>query len=69
MSEKKINRTSVIMLILSLTILIAGSLLLLQTNKNEHTVMPGYSGLGGEFILQSAEGPVSLSDYKDKTIV
>ncbi|MGV6858246.1 MAG: SCO family protein [bacterium] len=28
----------------------------------------GYPGLGGEFTLQSANGPVSLSDYKGKAV-
>jgi len=32
-------------------------------------VLQPYAGIGGDFVLQSAEGPVSLSDYKDKVIV
>lgn len=69
MTETKTNRISVIVLTLSVVILIAGSFLLWQASQNKHTVMQGYPSLGGDFILQSAEGAVSLSDYKGKTIV
>ena len=35
----------------------------IKINKN------GLSNLGGDFVLQSSEGPVSLSDYKGKVVV
>ena len=69
MTETKTNRISIIILTLSVVILIAGSFVLWQSSQNKHTVMQGYPSLGGDFILQSAEGPVSLSNYKGKTIV
>lgn len=69
MTETKTNRISAIVLLLSVVILIAGSLILWQSSQNKHTVIQGYPSLGGDFILQSADGPVSLSNYKDKTIV
>lgn len=69
MTETKTNRISIIVLTLSVVILIAGSFVLWQSSQNKHTVMQGSPSLGGDFILQSAEGPVSLSDYKGKTIV
>ena len=69
MTDKKAKRVSVIVLIVSLTILIAGSLFLWQSNTSKNGMIKGYPGLGGDFILQSAEGPVSLSDYKGKTVV
>ncbi|MCW8987873.1 MAG: SCO family protein, partial [Gammaproteobacteria bacterium] len=69
MTDKKINRTSLIVLSLSVIILIAGSALLLQNNPAKHNTLQAYAEIGGDFVLQSAEGPVSLSDYKDKVIV
>ena len=69
MTEKKLNRISIIVLLLSLVVLLAGSFVLWQANANKHSVMSGLPPLGGNFVLQSADGPVSLSDYKDKTIV
>ena len=69
MTETKTNRIAVIVLVLSVVILMAGSFVLWQASQSKHTVMQGYPSLGGDFILQSAEGPVSLSDYKGKTIV
>lgn len=72
MTDKKINRVSLIALSLSIIILVAGSVVLLQdksSNQSNHSVMQAYSGMGGDFVLQSAEGPVSLSNYKDKIIV
>lgn len=69
MTETKTNRIAVIVLVLSVVILIAGSFVLWQASQNKHTVMQDYPSLGGDFILQSAEGAVSLSDYQGKTIV
>lgn len=39
-----------------------------NTNKNEVNNNP-LSDMGGDFILQSSDGPVSLSDYKGKIVV
>lgn len=69
MTDKKINRVSLIVLSLSIVALIAGSLLFWQANTNNHAMTKGYPGLGGDFVLQSAEGAVSLSDYRGKVVV
>ena len=69
MSEKKAKRIGIIVLILSLVLLASGAMLLWQSSTNKHAITKGYPGLGGNFVLQSAEGPVSLSDYKGKVVV
>ena len=69
MTDKKINRVSLIVVFISTLILIAGAIVLWQSNINKHAVMKGYPDLGGDFVLQSAEGPVSLSDYRGKVVV
>jgi len=68
-SEKKAKRIGIIVLILSLVLLASGAMLLWQSSTNKHAITKGYPGLGGNFVLQSAEGPVSLSDYKGKVVV
>ena len=40
----------------------------IKSNKNESTEN-AYARLGGNFTLQSSEGPVSLSDYQGKVVV
>lgn len=69
MTDKKINRASVIVLIVSFIVLIAGTLVVWQLNTKDHGIIKAYQGVGGDFSLQSAEGPVSLSNYKDKLII
>jgi len=69
MPEKKVNRTSVIVLGLSIAILVAAAVIMQQDNKVKHNVLDPYAGIGGDFVLQSADGPVSLSNYKDKLVV
>ena len=39
---------------------------LLNDKKSKHK---GYPGLGGDFTLQSINGPVSLKDYRGKVVV
>lgn len=69
MTDKITNRIALIVLSLSLFVFIAGAWLFWQAKQNNHNVLEDYPGLGGNFVLQSAEGPVSLSDYKEKVIV
>ena len=40
----------------------------IKSNKNE-PIKNTHSNLGGDFVLLSSEGPVSLSDYKGKVVV
>lgn len=69
MTDKKVNRTSVIVLGLSIALLIAAAVIMQQDNNDKHNVLDPYAAIGGDFVLQSAEGPVSLANYKDKVIV
>jgi protein SCO1/2 len=68
-TDKKVNKASLVVLAVSLVMLIAGALVLWPSKMNDHGIMKAYQGLGGDFVLQSAEGPVSLSNYKGKVIV
>jgi len=59
---------------LSLAILVAaGFLYMSSVSKNADENLKGipeaYKCLGGDFVLQSAKGPVSLADYRGKTVV
>lgn len=69
MTDKKVNRASVIVLGLSIVLLIAAAVIMQQDNKVKHNVLDPYAAIGGDFVLQSAEGSVSLAKYKDKVIV
>lgn len=53
------------LLLLVLAIAGAGSWLLLSKRKGEEP----YPGMGGDFTLQSASGPVSLSDFRGKVVL
>jgi protein SCO1/2 len=68
-TEKKINRLPLIILGIIFVLSIAAAVILLQNKPAEHNVLKPYAGIGGDFVLQSAEGPVSLAKYKDKVIV
>jgi protein SCO1/2 len=41
----------------------------LRQQQIAETSQHGYPGLGGDFTLQSADGPVSLKDYRGKVVV
>lgn len=69
MTDKKVNKASLVVLVLSLVVLVAGALVLWPSKTNDHGILKAYQGLGGDFVLQSAGGPVSLSKYKDKVVV
>ncbi|MDH5600656.1 MAG: SCO family protein [Gammaproteobacteria bacterium] len=69
MTDKKVNKASVIVLAVSFIVLIAAVLVMWQSGTKDHGIMKAYQGIGGDFVLQSAEGPVSLSQYQDKVIV
>jgi protein SCO1/2 len=56
-------------LFLAIGLLIAGILFLWPAILNHDNNVKGYPKLGGDFTLQSAEGPVSLSDYRGKVVI
>jgi protein SCO1/2 len=53
------------LLLLVLAVAGAGSWLFLSERKAEEP----YPGMGGDFTLQSASGPVSLSDFRGKVVL
>lgn len=59
----------VITLGLSLLSLVAGIALFWFLFSGQQKEQQGYPGFGGDFILQSAKGPVALSDYRGKIVV
>ena len=68
------GNVSVISLALSVLILVAAGFLYLASEKKNVTASlngtpEAYKCLGGDFVLQSAKGPVSLADYRGKTVV
>lgn len=65
------NKRYVIFLALFLAagLLIAGKLFLWPASSSHDNNATGYPKLGGDFTLQSAEGPVSLSDYRGKVVI
>ena len=69
MSDKKVNKAPLLILAISVAALIAVATVMWQNNQVKHNVLDPYAAIGGDFVLQSAEGPVSLSKYKDKVIV
>jgi len=54
---------------LSLLSLMAGVALFWVLFSDKQNELQGYPGFGGDFILQSAKGPVALSDYRGKVVV
>ena len=68
MTENKNNHLLHIIIILSITLLVAG-VSFFWSSSLENNSVEGYSGLGGDFVLQSADGPVSLADYRGKVVV
>lgn len=66
-----VSKRNVHFLILVTVVSLVTALLVLwpiKSNKNE-PVKNTHSNPGGDFVLQSSEGPVSLSDYKGKVVV
>ncbi len=64
----EISERALATLAVLLTGLIAGLLILWQPELPEHP-LPRALPPGGEFTLQSATGPVSLSDYRGKIVL
>ena len=54
---------------LSLLSLMVGVALFWVLFSDKQNELQGYPGFGGDFILQSAKGPVALSDYRGKVVV
>ena len=69
MTEKKKQHAIPIVIVLSITLLVAAIVLFWSTSLNNNAGINGHSGIGGDFVLQSAEGSVSLSDYRGKVVV
>lgn len=74
MNKYSKGNVNIILLILSVVILlIAGYLYISSETKNSTGNLAGipeaYKCLGGDFVLKSAKGPVSLADYRGKTVV
>ena len=67
MIVKKNNTRVHIILVISITLLVAAVSLLWSPNFEKDD--EGYPGLGGDFVLQSADGAVSLADYRGKVVV
>ena len=69
MTEKKKHHALPIVIVLSITLLVAAIVLFWSTSLNNNAGIKGLPGMGGDFVLQSAEGSVSLSDYRGKVVV
>ena len=73
---KKYSKGNVNIISLSLNVVIllfAGYIYISSEEKKSPEYLSGiheaYKCLGGDFVLQSTEGPVSLADYRGKTVV
>lgn len=69
MTTNKKRHVIPIAVVLSMTLLLGAITLFWPGSTNHHEKMKGYPGLGGDFVLQSAQGPVSLADYRGKVVV
>ena len=69
MTEKKKHHALPIVIVLSITLLVAAIVLFWSTSLNNNAGIKGLPGMGGDFVLQSAEGNVTLSDYRGKVVV
>ena len=68
MTKKQNNPTLHVVVILCITLFAAAVFLLWPATTDKNNGSEGYPGLGGDFILQSADGPVSLSEYRGKIV-
>ena len=57
------------MMLVTVGLLVTALILFWPIKSNHKSNENPYSDLGGDFTLQSSEGPVSLSDYKGKVVV
>ena len=79
MTEDKKNSVIPFAIVISITLIISVIALLWSGKTNhhetvhdetmEHKTMDVAESLGGDFVLQSADGPVSLADYRGKIVV
>lgn len=58
-----------LLLALSVIMVFAVAFMLKQENYDQQQNADPYASLGGDFVLQSVQGTVSLADFKDKLIV
>jgi protein SCO1/2 len=67
--EKKNSPVLHVIVILSIVLLVVAVSLFWSPNLEKNNGDKGYPGLGGDFVLKSAEGTVSLADYRGKVVV
>jgi protein SCO1/2 len=66
---KKSRVITMITVILVLTVAVFLLMSAMYQQPGSEIAQIGYPDLGGDFILQSADGPVSLHDYRGKVVV
>ncbi|MCK4865378.1 MAG: SCO family protein [Gammaproteobacteria bacterium] len=69
MTEKKKQHAIPIVIVLGITLLVVAIILFWSTSLNNNAGTKELPDIGGDFTLQSAEGAVSLSDYRGKVVV
>ena len=69
MTEKKNQQALPVVIVLSITLFVAAIVLFWSTSLNNNAGIKGLPGMGGDFVLQSAEGNVTLSDYRGKVVI
>ena len=69
MKEKKNSFIFVLAAVFGIAGLLVGLLVFQPTSSEKNNVAAVYPEQGGNFVLQSADGPVSLSDYHGKVVV
>jgi|LGVF01.2.fsa_nt_gb protein SCO1/2 len=74
MNKRSKGNASVISIALNVVILLAAGYLYFSSEEKNVTgnlkgIHEAYKCLGGDFVLKSAKGPVSLADYRGKTVV
>ena len=74
MKKQSKGNASIVSLALNVVILSVAAFLFFSSDARNSSgnlkgIHEAYKCLGGDFVLQSAKGPVSLSDYRGKTVV
>ena len=69
MTRNKNSHAFHITIILGLSLLVAGVFLFWPTILEKSNTIKSNPEFGGDFVLRSADGPVSLSDYRGKIVV
>lgn len=74
MNKYSKGNVNIISLGLNIVILLVAAYIYISSEEKKSTeylsgIHEAYKCLGGDFVLQSANGPVSLADYRGKTVV